>query len=810
MPKVPNLNELNIDQRGLATDGFSAGQATGTPAFRGSDLGNVVDQRGFAANPDFGRPMQALQISDAPDRLTQAMGQNIARFGETWQKIAIDQSDRADAARVEDAQNQLDRFAFEEKTGDNGWASRKGENAQKSLDGKTSLDEEFGERFRQVRDRIDESLGNARQRAAFAKYAEGKRYEQQQDILGHMREQFGVFEQETRKARVGAAADRIAAGDSTDIARGIETITAAVNEMAHEGGYGAEWAQQARKEAISQALSTAITTRINNGDLDGAQMLMTQYRDDLRGGHLAKATAEYQTAYNTRLGMEAADTAAQEGEVLFQANVPGDAYAVYNQGFNQEAFIKRVIGVESGGNPNAKAKRSSAFGLGQFTDGTWLDFGRLSPIGRMLKGGMTATQWLKKRSEYNTVVEGIKWKIGADSKALTNAGVPVNDTTMRLAYVFGPGGAIALYKAPPGMNAAEALRKGGVKNVDGPKGVVASNKEIFDKYPTTDKMVGWAAKSVGVKPDASLPTGKPRDRTWMGDNEAATYARQKLPNNPDAQRSFLDNYRLQRGYAQEQAKQQYDTAYEMAREQLAQNGGNLSALPAGLRNMLSGQDQRTLQSYAATIRNQDETQVKNENFGLLVEMNDERWLKSHSMADILRQLDEGNITNDQAMQLIQQQRRLAKEKADGGSTPVFRLNDERVYGEARFNDMVQRYTGINPYKSLNAKDKQRLDRIRYYAEQAGQKLLDAGGGKDFDAKAFDAELIAIMRDSYADRDSGKQAKLQDAPIGDLNYRTLYERTGGVQHEPPKLTPQLPKRKKNADGEDVDPYSFISF
>ena len=67
-----------------------------------------------------------------------------------------------------------------------------------------------------------------------------------------------------------------------------------------------------------------------------------------------------------------------------------------------------------------------------------------------------------------------------------------------------------------------------------------------------------------------------------------------------------------------------------------------------------------------------------------------------------------------------------------------------------------------------------------------------------------------MRDSYTDRDSGKQGKLQDTPIGDLDYHTLYERTGGVQHEPPKLTPQLPKPKKNQDGEDSDPYSFISY
>jgi len=37
------------------------------------------------------------------------------------------------------------------------------------------------------------------------------------------------------------------------------------------------------------------------------------------------------------------------------------------------AVVEKIIGVESNGDPNAKNKRSSATGLGQFLDETWLE-----------------------------------------------------------------------------------------------------------------------------------------------------------------------------------------------------------------------------------------------------------------------------------------------------------------------------------------------------------------------------------------------------------------------------------------------------
>ena len=684
MPKVPNLNELNIDQRGLATGGFSAGQATGTPAFRGSDLGNVVDQRGFAANPDFGRPVQALQISDAPDRLTQAMGQNIARFGETWQKIAIDMSDRADAARVEDAQNQLDRFTFEEKTGDNGWASRKGENAQKSLDGKTSLDEEFGERFRQVRDRIDEGLGNARQRAAFAKYAEAKRYEQQQDILGHMREQFGVFEQETRKARIGAAADRITAGDNTDIARGIETITAAVNEMAHEGGYGAEWAQQARKEAISQALSTAITTRINNGDLDGAQALMTAYRDDLRGGHLAKATAEYQTATDIRAAVAQADADWQAGDTSFQASRDGDYYAKYNQGFNLAYAKKKLFAAESGGRANAKNPETTATGKAQFIEGTWDLFGK-SAIGREIRGALAlgSRAWYNLRNDPRIAEIATEWYFGENRKELVKAGVPWNNMTAYLAHFAGPQGAIALYKADPGITAAEALRRGGVKNW---RDKVRKNPAILGG--TAEQAIDVVAGKMGVKPDTSLPTGRPAAAQRMTDAQLAAKARALYPDNPDQQRAYVGNYQISRNVVAEQ-EQAAHTANVNAALDIIYQGGSIADIPPSVLQDLSSEERHKLRGQVGNVANLDETTLKRENFDIYMRASRPENLAKMTEDQLLAlRLDLGQ---DYTQSLIEKKRAL--EKAGKSAKEQYKMEDgmKKAVIRTAFGDLLDPY-----------------------------------------------------------------------------------------------------------------------
>jgi hypothetical protein len=52
---------------------------------------------------------------------------------------------------------------------------------------------------------------------------------------------------------------------------------------------------------------------------------------------------------------------------------PPDSQREEAAGPTIDAVVARIIGVESHGDPNAKNKRSSATGLGQFLDETWLD-----------------------------------------------------------------------------------------------------------------------------------------------------------------------------------------------------------------------------------------------------------------------------------------------------------------------------------------------------------------------------------------------------------------------------------------------------
>jgi hypothetical protein len=56
-----------------------------------------------------------------------------------------------------------------------------------------------------------------------------------------------------------------------------------------------------------------------------------------------------------------------------------------------DAVVERIIDVESGGDPNAKNRRSSATGLGQFLDETWLDMIRAHrPVGQLHRSAQAA------------------------------------------------------------------------------------------------------------------------------------------------------------------------------------------------------------------------------------------------------------------------------------------------------------------------------------------------------------------------------------------------------------------------------------
>ncbi len=120
-----------------------------------------------------------------------------------------------------------------------------------------------------------------------------------------------------------------------------------------------------------------------------------------------------------------------------------------------ERLIERIVMSESQGDPSAKNKRSTATGLGQFLDQTWLELIRAHR--RELFTGRTEKEVLSLRKDSVLSREMTRRFIERNAAALTKHGLPVTPSTLYLAHFAGPAGAVAVLTAPGDADAAAVL-----------------------------------------------------------------------------------------------------------------------------------------------------------------------------------------------------------------------------------------------------------------------------------------------------------------------------------------------------------------
>lgn len=118
------------------------------------------------------------------------------------------------------------------------------------------------------------------------------------------------------------------------------------------------------------------------------------------------------------------------------------------------SYEDRLIGMESGGDPNARNPMSSATGLGQFIDGTWLEYAAANPDRFR---GMSRDQILAARSDPAMARDAVAWYRRQNEPKLAAAGVPVTDATAGLAHFLGPDGAARVLNAQPATPLAQVL-----------------------------------------------------------------------------------------------------------------------------------------------------------------------------------------------------------------------------------------------------------------------------------------------------------------------------------------------------------------
>lgn len=151
---------------------------------------------------------------------------------------------------------------------------------------------------------------------------------------------------------------------------------------------------------------------------------------------------------------------------------------------DNKSIIERIINVESGGNPLAKASTSTATGLGQFTEGTWLGlfnqvFPELISMSREAKLAMrTNTEASRKMLEALTT---------QNQAGLIQAGITPDARNTYLAHFLGIDDAIKVILANPDELAANVVQKQSVN----------ANQSILGEGRTVGQLLSWATQKMG-------------------------------------------------------------------------------------------------------------------------------------------------------------------------------------------------------------------------------------------------------------------------------------------------------------------------
>ena len=157
------------------------------------------------------------------------------------------------------------------------------------------------------------------------------------------------------------------------------------------------------------------------------------------------------------------------------------------------AYTDQVVTAESGGNATAKNPRSSATGLGQFIDSTWLDqVAKYRPD----LAGLPQDQILALRNDPDISKEMIQHYGDENGAKLRAAGLPDTDGTRYLSHFAGPGGARAVLSADPSTPVVQVLQPGQV------------SANPFVRPMTAGQLVDWANGKVGGgAPTMKMPGG---------------------------------------------------------------------------------------------------------------------------------------------------------------------------------------------------------------------------------------------------------------------------------------------------------------
>ncbi len=146
----------------------------------------------------------------------------------------------------------------------------------------------------------------------------------------------------------------------------------------------------------------------------------------------------------------------------------------------------------SDGNPNARNKRSSATGLGQFLDETWLDLIRAHRPD--LARGHSKEEILELRRDAKLAREITKRFTEQNAETLRKRGFPVTPGALYLAHFSGGAGAVAILTALDDADAASVMASADATGSTKREKIVKANS-FLERFTVVD-LRSWADRKM--------------------------------------------------------------------------------------------------------------------------------------------------------------------------------------------------------------------------------------------------------------------------------------------------------------------------
>jgi len=176
-------------------------------------------------------------------------------------------------------------------------------------------------------------------------------------------------------------------------------------------------------------------------------------------------------------------------------------------------FLDRTAIIESGGDPLAKNKQSSASGLYQFTKGTWLD--TVAKTRPDLLQGRTEQEVLDLRFNPVLSTEMARNLAVDNARVLRDNGIPVTEQNLYTSHFLGVDAAVRALKAAPDTPISEVV---GEKAVRYNPSILGDNKTVADVLGTVNAKVAGARVR---EPRTFMEAGSPAD-VFMGSPASAS------------------------------------------------------------------------------------------------------------------------------------------------------------------------------------------------------------------------------------------------------------------------------------------------